>query len=44
MVEGGALEVPEEVIAEGLLVAHEGIRELIGIQREVLSRSSARRR
>jgi polyribonucleotide nucleotidyltransferase len=37
MVEGGALEVPEEEIAEGLLVAHEGIRELIGIQREVLA-------
>ncbi len=37
MVEGGALEVPELEIAEGLLVAHEGIRELIGIQREVLS-------
>ena len=36
MVEGGALEVPEEEIAEGLQVAHEGIRELIRIQREVL--------
>jgi polyribonucleotide nucleotidyltransferase len=36
MVEGGALEVPEEEIAEGLQVAHEGIRELIGIQREIL--------
>ena len=37
MVEGGALEVPEEEIAEGLLIAHEGIRELIAIQREVLA-------
>ncbi|HEX6070260.1 MAG TPA: polyribonucleotide nucleotidyltransferase [Longimicrobiaceae bacterium] len=37
MVEGGALEVPEEDIAEGLLVAHEGIKELIGVQREVLA-------
>jgi polyribonucleotide nucleotidyltransferase len=37
MVEGGALEVPEEEIAEGLLVAHRGIRELIEIQREILS-------
>jgi polyribonucleotide nucleotidyltransferase len=37
MVEGGALEVPETEIAEGLLVAHEGIRELIGIQRELLA-------
>ena len=27
MVEGGAVEVPEEEIAEGLLAAHEGIRE-----------------
>ncbi|MBV9772661.1 MAG: polyribonucleotide nucleotidyltransferase, partial [Gemmatimonadetes bacterium] len=36
MVEGGALEVPEEEIAEGLLVAHEGIRELIRIQQELL--------
>jgi polyribonucleotide nucleotidyltransferase len=39
MVEGGALEVPEEEIAEGLLVAHEGIRELIRIQREVLEQT-----
>lgn len=37
MVEGGALEVPEAEIAQGLLVAHEGIRELIGIQRELLA-------
>jgi len=37
MVEGGALEVPEETIAEGLLVAHEGIRELIGVQRDLLA-------
>ncbi len=36
MVEGGALEVPETEIAEGLLVAHEGIRELIVIQEELL--------
>jgi len=37
MVEGGALEVPEEEIAEGLVVAHAAIRELIGIQKEVLA-------
>ncbi|HEU4457469.1 MAG TPA: polyribonucleotide nucleotidyltransferase [Longimicrobium sp.] len=37
MVEGGALEVPEEDIAEGLIVAHAGIRELVGIQREVMA-------
>src|SRR5690606_29379489 len=36
MVEGGALEVPEEEIAEGLLVAHEGIRELVRMQRELI--------
>jgi polyribonucleotide nucleotidyltransferase len=36
MVEGGAVEVPEEEIAEGLLAAHEGIKELCRIQREFL--------
>jgi polyribonucleotide nucleotidyltransferase len=36
MVEGGALEVPEEEIAEGLTVAHMGIKELIAIQNEVM--------
>jgi polyribonucleotide nucleotidyltransferase len=36
MVEGGAVEVPEEEIAEGLLAAHEGIKELCAIQREFL--------
>ena len=36
MVEGGAVEVPEEDIVEGLVVAHEGIRELIEIQKEFL--------
>src|SRR5690606_37080647 len=37
MVEGGALEVPEEAIAEGLQIAHGGIRELIEIQKELLA-------
>jgi polyribonucleotide nucleotidyltransferase len=37
MVEGGALEVPEEEIAEGLTVAHVGIKELIGLQKELLA-------
>ncbi|HEU0014564.1 MAG TPA: polyribonucleotide nucleotidyltransferase [Longimicrobium sp.] len=37
MVEGGALEVPEEEIAEGLQVAHAGIRELVGLQKELLA-------
>lgn len=36
MVEGGAIEVPEEEILEGLQVAHKGIRELIEFQRELL--------
>jgi polyribonucleotide nucleotidyltransferase len=36
MVEGGALEVPEAEIAEGLQVAHTGIKELIGIQKQLL--------
>jgi len=36
MVEGGALEVPEEEIAEALIVAHEGIKELCRIQNEML--------
>ncbi|MDE2655661.1 MAG: polyribonucleotide nucleotidyltransferase [Gemmatimonadota bacterium] len=35
MVEGGAMQVPEEEILEGLVIAHEAIRELIDIQ-EVL--------
>ncbi len=36
MVEGGAVEVPEEEILEGLEVAHEGIRELVALQEEFL--------
>ena len=34
MVEGGAVEVPEEEILEGLKKAQEGIRELIDLQKE----------
>jgi len=37
MVEGGAMEVAEEDILEGLAVAHEGIRELIEIQKLILA-------
>ncbi|MGD2121862.1 MAG: polyribonucleotide nucleotidyltransferase [Gemmatimonadota bacterium] len=37
MVEGGAVEVPEEEILEGLDVAHRGIKELIEIQKAILS-------
>src|ERR671916_573003 len=36
MVEGGALEVSEEDVAEALGVAHAGIRELIAVQDEML--------
>ena len=37
MVEGGAVEVPEAEILEGLKIAHGGIRELIGVQRQLLA-------
>jgi polyribonucleotide nucleotidyltransferase len=37
MVEGGALEVSEGDIAEGLVVAHAGIKELIQVQRDVMA-------
>ncbi|MGH7553639.1 MAG: polyribonucleotide nucleotidyltransferase, partial [Longimicrobiales bacterium] len=36
MVEGGAVEIPEEDLVEGLIAAHDGIKELISIQRELL--------
>jgi polyribonucleotide nucleotidyltransferase len=36
MVEGGAVEVPEDEILEGLQVAHEAIRQLIDIQAELV--------
>jgi len=37
MVEGGAVEVPEDEILAGLEVAHEGIRQLIDIQEELIA-------
>ncbi len=37
MVEGGAVEVPEAEILEALQVAHEGIRQLIDIQEELIA-------
>jgi polyribonucleotide nucleotidyltransferase len=37
MVEGGAMEVSEDELVEALEAAHQGIKELIGIQKEVLS-------
>jgi polyribonucleotide nucleotidyltransferase len=36
MVEGGAVEIPEDDVVEGLAAAHAGIRELIAIQKEFL--------
>jgi len=39
MVEGGAIEVPEEELLEGLEVAHRGIKELIELQKEFLGES-----
>jgi len=36
MVEGGAVEIPEEDVVEALQVGHAGVRELIGIQRELI--------
>src|ERR671914_2433195 len=36
MVEGGALEVTEEDVVEALTIAHRGIKELVGIQDEML--------
>ncbi|UCC27156.1 MAG: polyribonucleotide nucleotidyltransferase [Gemmatimonadales bacterium] len=36
MVEGGSLEVPEDDVLEAIQFAHEGIRELIAAQRELL--------
>jgi polyribonucleotide nucleotidyltransferase len=36
MVEGGAVEIPEDDVVDALQAAHAGIRELIGIQKELL--------
>ncbi|MHB1192421.1 MAG: polyribonucleotide nucleotidyltransferase [Longimicrobiales bacterium] len=37
MVEGGAIEVPEGEILEGLKIAHDGIKELCSLQEELLA-------
>src|SRR5919199_764736 len=37
MVEGGALEVSEEDVVDGLAIAHKSIQELISIQEELLA-------
>src|SRR5678815_2471245 len=39
MVEGGAIEISEEDTLQALTVAHDGIKELIGFQNEMLSKS-----
>ena len=39
MVEGGALEVSEQDVVEALTVGHNGIKELIGIQNELLGQA-----
>ncbi len=36
MVEGGAVEVPESEILEGLTIAHDGIRQLVDFQEELI--------
>ncbi len=36
MVEGGAVEIPEDDIVDALVAAHAGIRELVALQREFL--------
>jgi len=38
MVEGGALEVSEEDVIDGLGIAHRAIQELIGFQKELLAK------
>ncbi len=43
MVEGGALEVGESDVVEALQLAHGGIKELIGIQKELLKQVSTGR-
>ena len=37
MVEGGALEVTEEDVVDGITLAHKSIQELIGMQNEILN-------
>ena len=39
MVEGGALEVSEDDVVHALTVSHQGIRELIGMQEELLGKA-----
>ena len=39
MVEGGAWEVGEETIAEALIVAHEEIKKIVALQKELLAKA-----
>lgn len=39
MVEGGAYELSEEKLVEALLAAHEEIKKLIGIQKEIIAKA-----
>jgi polyribonucleotide nucleotidyltransferase len=41
MVEGGALEVSEDDVVQALTVAHGGIRELIGLQQQLMGQAGA---
>jgi polyribonucleotide nucleotidyltransferase len=41
MVEGGALEVTEEDVVDGITLAHKAIQDLIGMQNEILSAKRA---
>ena len=43
MVEGGALEVSESDVVEALTIAHRGIKELIGIQKEMLKKADVKK-
>ncbi len=38
MVEGGAIQVPEEEILDGLKLAHDGVKELVAIQEEIIAK------
>jgi polyribonucleotide nucleotidyltransferase len=42
MVEGGALEVSEADVVDAITVAHKGIKELIGMQEELLAKAGAK--
>jgi len=43
MVEGGALEVTEDDVVEGLTVAHRAVKELIAIQEQLLPKVSVKK-